>query len=135
MKFRLLSLAVAIAALLGPDLRAQDTVVKRQYGNIKPEWKCHFGKPKKGFCKLFPNFARKINYCDPEVLGTIVWDRKEYTKTELDEDGCPVTYDAVDVTYRYVYSNGGWGTCFTRTYRKGPQIVEPPVLDKAVVAK
>lgn len=109
----------------------------QQYDNIAPTWKCHHKKNKKGACRRFPNLARKLNLCptDPEIIGTIEWCRREFTKTELDDCGNPVTYDALEVTYRYVYCNGAWGHCFTRTYRVSPEIVVPPVLAKGVVSK
>lgn len=133
MKKLLLTLAALIIAV--GSLDAQDR--KPQYGDIAPALKCHFRSNKKGVCRKFPNLAIKLNLCadDPEIVGTIEWYRKNYTKTEIDECGKPVTFDAVDVTYRYVYSNGAWGTCFTRTYRDSPLIVEPPILAKGVISK
>ncbi len=133
MKKLILTLAVLVIA--AGSLDAQDR--KPQYGEIAPAFKCHFRKNKKGVCRKFPNLAIKLNLCkpDPEVIGTIEWCRKEYTKTEIDECGKPVTYDAVDVTYRYVYCNGAWGHCFTRTYRDSPLIIEPPILAKGIVSK
>jgi len=97
---------------------------------------CHHRMKDRGICKKYPNFSRKKNLCSPAaaIVGSIEWRRRDITKTELDEYGKPVTFDATVVTYRYVYDNGAWGDCYSRTYRHGPLLVEP-ALAKGVVSK
>lgn len=96
---------------------------------------CHYRMKDRGICKKFPNFSVRKNLCNPAavIVGSVEWRRREITKTELDEYGNPVTFDATVITYRYVYNNGAWGDCYTRIYRHGPAVVEP--LAKGVVSK
>ncbi len=106
-----------------------------QAWDFDPLLVCHYRMKDRSLCKKFPNFARKKNLCTPNaaIVGSVEWRRRDITKTELDEYGKHVTFDATVVTYRYVYDNGAWGDCFTRIYRHGPVLIEPP-LAKGVVA-
>lgn len=110
-------------------------VSAEQYANIRPEWRCHFARKDRSFCKRFPNFSLRHGICNPEPthLGHIEWCREDVTITERDDCGNFETYEAVVVTYRKVYENGAWGEKFRRTYRKDATIVTPPVLAKGVV--
>lgn len=106
--------------------------VSEQYQNIKPEWRCHYKRKDRSFCKVFPNFSLRHGICnpEPEVLGNIEWCREDITVTERLECGNYETYEAVVITYRPVYENGAWGEKFKRTYRKEPSLVTPPILAK-----
>lgn len=106
-----------------------------QYQNIKPEWRCHFPRKDRSFCRKFPNFSLRHGICNPEptLLGHIEWCREDVTITERDDCGNFETYEAVTITYRKVYENGAWGEKFRKTYRKEPSLVTPPVLAKGVV--
>ncbi|MEO0416153.1 MAG: hypothetical protein AAF226_14495 [Verrucomicrobiota bacterium] len=88
----------------------------------EPPLFCKERYKRKSFCERFPNLAQCLNSCYPEseVVGTIEWCRKPYTKHTVDDCGRRVSYRAVDITYRNVLCNGGYGTCFVRTYREGP---------------
>ncbi len=101
-----------------------------QYQNIKPGLRCHFPRKDRSFCKVFPNFSLRHGICSPqpEVLGNIEWCREDITVTERLECGEYETYEAVVITYRPVYENGAWGKKFTRTFRKEPTLITPPVL-------
>ena len=126
------SLALAfVFAVLGVTHSAS----AEQYANIEPQMKCHYRKDKKGFCRTFPNFALRKGICSPHptLLGHIEWCREDVTITERDDCGNYDTYEAVVITYREVYSNGGWGKKFRRTYRKTPTLVTPRLLAKGVV--
>jgi len=129
MKHFLLFLVIAFGLVAFEDSSAD------QYENIKPEFKCHHRKDKKGFCRRFPNIALRHNICNPQptMLGHIEWCREDITITERDDCGNYETYEAVTITYRPVYSNGAWGKKFKRTYRKEPTLITPPVLAKGVV--
>ncbi len=107
----------------------------QQDANIEPEMKCHYRVDKKGFCRKFPNISLRRNLCNPQpaMLGHIEWCREDVTITERDDHGNDDTYDAVVITYRPVYANGGWGKKFKRTYRKEPTLVTPALLGKNVV--
>ncbi len=107
-------------------------VVAEQYQNIKPEFKCHFPRKDRSFCKVFPNFSLRHNICNPspEILGHIEWCREDVTITERDNCGNYDSYEAVVITYRPVYENGAWGEKFQRTYRKEPNIITPAVIYK-----
>ncbi|MEO0414499.1 MAG: hypothetical protein AAF226_06050 [Verrucomicrobiota bacterium] len=94
---------------------------------------CRERPKKKPFCLKFPNLANCLNACypEPEVVGTIEWCRKGYTKHTVDDCGRPISYRAVDITYRNVLCNGGYGTCFVRTYREGNIQYQPTAPAKA----
>lgn len=100
---------------------------------IPPPWRCHYPRKDRSFCKVFPNFSRKHNICDPTLLGHIEWCREDITITEPDDCGNYETYEAVTITYREVFENGAWGRKFKKTYRKEPSLITPPVLAKGVV--
>lgn len=104
--------------------------IAEQYQKIKPEWRCHYPRKDHSFCKVFPNFSLRRGICDPEIIGNIEWCRKDITVTERLECGNYETYEAVVVTYRPAYENGAWGKKFTRTYRKDPTLITPPILAK-----
>jgi hypothetical protein len=108
------------------------TAFAEQYQNIKPEWRCHFPRKDRSFCKVFPNFSVRKNICNPmpEVVGNIEWCRENITVTDRKPCGEFETYEAVVITYRPVYENGAWGEKFQRTYRKQANIVTPPLLAK-----
>ena len=122
-------------ALVSVALGTTSLVSAEQYANIAPEYKCHHRVDKKGFCRKFPNIALRRNICSPQpaMLGHIEWCREDVTITERDDCGNYSTYEAVVITYRPVYANGGWGKKFQRTYRKEPTLVTPAVLGKGVV--
>ena len=107
-------------------------VVAEQYQNIKPEFKCHFPRKDRSFCKVFPNFSLRHNICNPspEILGHIEWCREDVTITERDNCVNYDSYEAVVITYRPVYENGAWGEKFQRTYSKEPNIITPAVIYK-----
>lgn len=122
-------------ALVFTSLGLSPRVSAEQYANIEPRHKCHYRTDKKGFCRKFPNISLRHGICSPHpaMLGHIEWCREDVTITERTECGSYDTYEAVVITYRPVYSNGGWGKKFKRTYRKTPTLVTPPVLAKGVV--
>jgi hypothetical protein len=129
-----------IASLLlfsAGSLSAQTTVVpsasSKPRPEIAPKWRCHYKRKDLSFCKVFPNFSRRHEICDPTLLGHIEWCREDVTITERDDCGNFETYEAVTITYREVYENGAWGKKFQKTYRKEPNIVTPALLAKGVV--
>lgn len=121
----------ALLALLfaGPGFAAAE-----QYGDIAPKWKCHYPRKDRSFCKIFPQFSLRHNICNPapEVVGNIEWCREDITVTERMECGNYETYEAVSITYRPVYCNGAWGKKFTKTYRKEPSLIVPPLAKNVV---
>jgi hypothetical protein len=125
-----ISLLLCLLSMIGTGL-----VSAEQYANIRPEWRCHYPRKDRSFCKRFPNFSLRHGICNPEptMLGHVEWCREEITVTERDDCGNFETFEAVVVTYRKVYENGAWGEKFKRTYRKEPSLVTPPVLAKGVV--
>lgn len=129
-----------IASLLlfsAGSLSAQTAVVPSASSKPKPEiapkWRCHYKRKDLSFCKVFPNFSRRHEICDPALLGHIEWCREDVTITERSECGNFETYEAVTITYREVYENGAWGKKFQKTYRKEPSLVTPALLAKGVV--
>lgn len=122
--------ALALAAV--PVATAQEPIVIEQYQNIAPEFKCHHKRNKKTFCRMFPNFSRRHDICDPLLMGHIVWCTEDIVVTDRDDCGNFETYDAVVVTYRKVYENGAWGEKFKRTYRKEPALVVPPLAKNVI---
>ena len=88
---------------------------------------CRAYRKKKPFALRFPNLAVCLNAAQPhdQIIGTIEWCRKSYTKVDVDECGRTIQYRATDITYRYILCNGAYGECFTRTQRDGP--IEYPV--------
>ncbi len=106
--------------------------IAEQYQNIKPEWRCHYARKDRSFCKKFPNFSFRHGICNPEpvLMGHIEWCREDVTITERDDCGNYETYEAVTITYREVYENGAWGDKFRRTYRKEPSLITPPLMAK-----
>jgi hypothetical protein len=129
-----------IASLLlfsAGSLSAQTAVVPLASSKPKPEiapkWRCHYKRKDLSFCKVFPNFSRRHDICDPTLLGHIEWCREDVTITERSECGNYETYEAVTITYREVYENGAWGKKFQKTYRKEPNIVTPALLAKGSV--
>jgi hypothetical protein len=106
------------------------SAIAEQYQNIKPGWRCHYPRKDRSFCKVFPQFSVRHGLCnpEPEVIGNIEWCREDITVTERLECGNYETYEAVVITYRPAYENGAWGKKFTRTYRKEPSLVTPPIL-------
>ena len=83
---------------------------------------CRDYRKKKPFSLRFPNLSVCLNAAQPhdQVIGSIEWCRKSYTKMDVDEYGRTIQYRATDITYRYVLCNGGYGTCYSRTQRDGP---------------
>lgn len=135
---RLALFLIASLLLFSPDfLSAQTTVVPSASSKPKPEiapkWQCHYKRKDRSFCRVFPNFSRRHDICDPTLLGHIEWCREDVTITERDDCGNFETYEAVTITYREVYENGAWGKKFQKTYRKEPNIVTPALLAKGVV--
>jgi hypothetical protein len=108
------------------------TAFAQQYGDIKPELKCHYPRKDRSFCKVFPNFSLRHKICNPapETLGNIEWCREDVTITDRDDCGNYETYEAVVITYRPVYCNGAWGKKFKRTYRKEATLVTPALVSK-----
>lgn len=131
--------AAALTALLAGGAVAQDAVVatasSKPKAEIPPPWRCHFPRKDRSFCKVFPNFSRRHDICDPTLLGHIEWCREDITITERDDCGNFETYEAVTITYREVFENGAWGRKFRKTYRKEPSLITPPLLAKGVVGK
>lgn len=116
----------ALAFTFGSGIAAE------QYANIPPSIKCHQKMKDRSFCKRYPNFSLRHGICnpEPEILGHIEWSRRDTIVTEQDQDGYTESYEAVEITYRPVYENGAWGKPFTRTYRKEPTLITPPVIYK-----
>ncbi len=83
---------------------------------------CRSYRKKKPFALKFPNLAVCLNAAQPygEVVGTIEWCRKSYTRVGVDECGRTIQWRATDITYRYVLCNGAYGECFTKTQVDGP---------------
>ena len=83
---------------------------------------CRHYHKKKPFALLFPNLAVCLNAAQghDEIIGTIEWCRKSYTRVGVDECGRTIQWRATDITYRYVLCNGAYGECFTRTQIDGP---------------
>lgn len=83
---------------------------------------CRSYPKKKPFALRWPNLAVCLNAAQPydEIVGTIEWCRKSYTRMGVDECGRTIQWRATDITYRYVLCNGAYGECFTRTQRDGP---------------
>lgn len=122
----LLSVALLLSLLLTGEVFAQDAVLgsstsSKPKAEIPPKIRCHFPRKDLSFCKVFPNFSRRHQICDPTLLGHIEWCREDVKITEADDCGNFETYDAVTITYREVYENGAWGKKFRKTYRKGAQ--------------
>ncbi len=135
---RLALFLIASLLLFSPGLlSAQTTVVPSASSKPKPEiapkWQCHYKRKDRSFCRVFPNFSRRHDICDPTLLGHIEWCREDVTITERDDCGNFETYEAVTITYREVYENGAWGKKFQKTYRKEPSLVTPALLAKGVV--
>ncbi|MCB1204183.1 MAG: hypothetical protein KDN18_07975 [Verrucomicrobiae bacterium] len=132
-----LALASLLVLLFAGGTTAQETVVasasSKPRPEIAPSWKCHYPRKDRSFCKIFPNFSRRHDICDPTLLGHIEWCREDVTITERDDCGNFETYEAVTITYREVFENGAWGKKFQKTYRKEPSLITPPVLAKGVV--
>lgn len=134
-----LALLLIVSLLLLPSgpLPAQTVVVpsasSKPRPEIAPKWQCHYKRKDRSFCRVFPNFSRRHEICDPALLGHIEWCREDVTITERDDCGNYETYDAVTITYREVYENGAWGKKFQKTYRKEPSLVTPALLAKGVV--
>ncbi len=97
---------------------------------ISPKWRCHYPRKDLSFCRVFPNFSRRHEICDPTLLGHLEWCRENVTITERDDCGNYETYEAVTITYREVFENGAWGKKFRKTYRKEPSLVTPALLAK-----
>ncbi len=131
------SLAFLFVLLAGSATAQEAVVVKSTSSKPKPEipppWRCHFPRKDRSFCKVFPNFSRRHEICDPALLGHIEWCREDVTITDRDDCGNFETYEAVTITYREVFENGAWGRKFRKTYRKEPTIVTPALLAKGVV--
>jgi hypothetical protein len=121
---RVLTLLAAFAACFSHHAAAE------QYRDIKPEWRCHYPRKDRSFCKVFPNFSLRHRICNPEpaLLGNKEWSRRDVTVTDRLQCGTYETYEAVVVTYRPVYENGALGEKFKRTYRKDADLVTPPVI-------
>ena len=136
MRLALFLIASLLPLASGP-LAAQTTAeVATTYKptlEIPSSFRCHFKRNGRSFCRIFPNFSRKHEICDPTLLGHIEWCREDVTITERDDCGNFETYEAVTITYRTVYENGAWGEKFKRTYRKEPSLITPPLLAKGVV--
>jgi hypothetical protein len=83
---------------------------------------CRTYKHKKPFALRWPNLAVCLDAAQPydEIVGTIEWCRKSYTRMGADECGRTIQWRATDITYRYVLCNGAYGECFTRTQQDGP---------------
>lgn len=134
-----LALLLIVSLLLLPSgpLPAQTVVVpsasSKPRPEIAPKWQCHYKRKDRSFCRVFPNFSRRHEICDPALLGHIEWCREDVTITERDDCGNYETYEAVTITYREVYENGAWGKKFQKTYRKEPSLVTPALLAKGVV--
>lgn len=96
--------------------------------DMAPAWEepcpafCRAYRKKKPFALRWPNLAVCLNAAQPydEIVGTIEWCRKSYTRMGSDECGRTIQWRATDITYRYVLCNGAYGECFTRTQRDGP---------------
>jgi hypothetical protein len=134
---RLALLLIASLLLLSSGLLpAQTVVVPSASSKAKPEiapgLRCHYKRKDRSFCRVFPNFSRRHDICDPTLLGHIEWCRENVTITERDDCGNYETYEAVTITYREVYENGAWGKKFQKTYRKEPNLVTPALLAKGV---
>lgn len=83
----------------------------------------YYNKKKKPFYLKFPNIATKLNVVPTgkgEVVGTIEWCRKSYTRTGVDDCGRTIQWRATDITYREVLCNGAYGKCFTKTQLDSP---------------
>ena len=136
MRLALLLIASLLLLPSGP-LPAQTVVVpsasSKPRPEIAPKWQCHYKRKDRSFCRIFPNFSRRHDICDPTLLGHIEWCREDVTITERDDCGNYETYEAVTITYREVYENGAWGEKFRKTYRKEPSLVTPALLAKGVV--
>ena len=135
----LLFLAFLLSLFLVSGVHAQVAVVvpsvsSKPRPEIPPKWRCHYPRKDRSFCKVFPNFSRRHDICDPTLLGHIEWCREDVTITEADDCGNFETYEAVTITYRKVYENGAWGAKFRKTYRKDPfHMSTPALLAKGVV--
>ncbi|MEM7601808.1 MAG: hypothetical protein AAF357_10390 [Verrucomicrobiota bacterium] len=118
-----------IAVLLALTFLGTGFTTAEQYSDIEPGLKCRYARKDRSFCKMFPQFSLKHNICNPspEVVGNIEWCREDITVTDRNECGDLETYEAVSITYRPVYCNGAWGKKFTRTYRKEPSLIVPPL--------
>ncbi len=83
---------------------------------------CRTYRTKKPFALRWPNLAVCLDAAQPydEIIGTIEWCRKSYTRMGADECGRTIQWRATDITYRYVLCNGAYGGCFTRTQQDGP---------------
>lgn len=131
-----LFLASLLLLLAGSAAAQEAAAVKSASSKPKPEipppWRCHYPRKDLSFCKVFPNFSRRHEICDPALLGHIEWCREDITVTERDDCGNFETYEAVTVTYREVFENGAWGRKFRKTYRKEPTLVTPALLAKGV---
>lgn len=136
MRLALLLIASLLLLPSGP-LPAQTVVVpsasSKPRPEIAPKWQCHYKRKDRSFCRIFPNFSRRHDICDPTLLGHIEWCREDVTITERDDCGNYETYEAVTITYREVFENGAWGEKFRKTYRKEPSLVTPALLAKGVV--
>lgn len=134
-----LALASLLVLLIPGGASTQEAVVvsassKPKAGSASlTTLKCHFSRKDRSFCRIFPNFSRRHDICDPAPLGHIEWCREDVTITERDDCGNYETYEAVTITYREVFENGAWGKKFQKTYRKEPSLITPPVLAKGVV--
>jgi hypothetical protein len=130
-------LIVSLLLLPSGPLPAQTVVVpsasSKPRPEIAPKWQCHYKRKDRSFCRVFPNFSRRHDICDPALLGHIEWCREDVTITERDDCGNYETYEAVTITYREVFENGAWGKKFQKTYRKEPSLVTPALLAKGVV--
>jgi len=126
--------------LLAGSVASQEVVVvvpsvsSKPRPEIPPKWRCHYPRKDRSFCKVFPNFSRRHDICDPTLLGHIEWCREDVVITERDDCGNFETYEAVTITYRKVYENGAWGAKFRKTYRKDAFVMSiPTLLAKGVV--